>query len=277
MISLRTNSTAQMVQKHLNKATNGINNCIMQLTTGCKINSAKDNPANFAIMKNMESKLSSLNVAQDNISIGNDMLETASSNAELLIQHTSRIRDLCQQACNGTYGEDSVNAIKSEIQARLDEINRIYDSTDSNGIKIFIPDNGDERIINIQVGVNSSESSRIGVNTALNYERIDSVDDLNITDSSVLDRIDGMLNSLTNYQVRIGASQNRLEYAFEANEITSENLTSSLSTIRDADIAKVSSELIRYQILQQACATLLSTANQMPSIALTLLSGLNHR
>ena len=277
MISLQTNSTALMVQKHLNNAIKGINNCILQLTTGYKLNSAKDNPANYAIMKNMESKLSSLSVAQDNMNIGMRMLDTASSSAELIISHTTRIRDLCQQACNGTYGEESITAIKSEVQARLDEIDRIYGSTEFNGIKLFQATDGDKHNINLQVGIDSSEASRITVDTALNFERVTDVEDLDITNPEVLERLDSMLSSLSNYQVRVGASQNRLEYALEANEIQSENLTSSLSTIRDADIAKVSSDLIRYQILQQACATLLSTANQMPSIALQLLSGLGKR
>ena len=80
-----------------------------------------------------------------------------------------------------------------------------------------------------------------------------------------------MLDEVSAYQVRIGASHNRLECALELAEVNMNNLTSSISTIRDADIAKASSDLIRYQILQQACATLLATANQMPAIALQLI------
>ena len=80
-----------------------------------------------------------------------------------------------------------------------------------------------------------------------------------------------MIDSVSAYQVRIGASQNRLEYALELAEVNATNLTSSISTIKDADIAKVSSDFIKYQILQQACATLLATANQMPAMALQLI------
>ena len=268
MISLNTNATSLMVQKHLSKATQGINRCIEQLTTGYRINHPEDDPANYSIMKQMESKLSSLNVAQDNLAIGSNMLETASDSADLIYNHVTRIRDLCMQASNGTYGESSINAIKAEIQGRLDEINRIYESTEFNGRKLFTSSE-----IGIQSGTDSSESSRIKVNTGLDIERITSVDELDVGSADVLDRLDGILGNITDYQVRIGASQNRLEFAMESNEITANNLTSSLSTIRDADIAKVSSELIRYQILQQACATLLATANQMPAIALQLLQG----
>jgi len=275
MLSINTNTTSLMVQKNLRKATEGLNNAIKMLTTGSKLNSAKDNPANYAMAQQMKTKLSAWSVAQDNISMGNDLLETASSSAELIYKHTVRIRDLCEQACNGTYGENSVNAIKAEVQARLDEISRIRESTEFNGIHLFGEKNGEgnmtPKTINFQVGIDGSESSRISADTTLYLNNLEDFENLDITDSSTLDKIDEILDELNSYQVKIGASQNRLEYALDFAEVSSKNLTSSLSTINDADIAEVSSEFIRYQILQQACATLLATANQMPAMALQLL------
>ena len=102
MLSLNTNMASSIVQKNLKKATAGINNALRQLTTGYRINSAKDDPANYHIMRQMEVKLKAWEVAQDNISIGNNLLETAGSCAELIYAHVSRIRNLCEQACNGT-------------------------------------------------------------------------------------------------------------------------------------------------------------------------------
>ena len=119
----------------------------------------------------------------------------------------------------------------------------------------------------LQVGINSDNDSRISVDTSLSYG-------LNISDltsDSSYNSITNFLNQLSQKSVEIGAAQNRLESAHESNLVMMDNLTSSLSTIRDADISKVSSEFIRQQILQQACATLMSTANQSPSIALQLL------
>ena len=171
------------------------------------------------------------------------------------------------QASNGTYGENSINAIRSEINARVEEISRIKSSAEYNDIHFFEKTQG----IDIQVGIDGSDSSRIHIDTALNLDCIDSFDALDITDSSTLDKIDDILSELTSYQVRIGSSQNRLECALEFAEVMNRNITSSLSTIEDADIAKASSDFIKYQILQQACATLLSTANQMPAMALQLL------
>lgn len=264
-----------MVQRNLNAATKGLNTAIEQLTTGYKLNHSKDNPANYAIMKNMETKLRAWEVASDNISIGHNMLETADSNAELIGNHLTRIRDLCEQAANGTYGEASINAIKAEVSARVDEINRIKENAEFNDIKLFGECNSEGNLISkpiyLQVGIDGSESSRIAVDTSLNLKEVSDIENWDVTDASCLDKLDDMLDSISAYQVRIGSSQNRLECALELAEINSRNLTSSISTVRDADIAKASSDYIRYQILQQACATLLATANQMPAIALQLL------
>ena len=257
-----------MVQRNLEKATRGLNKAIEQMTTGYKLNRAKDNPANYAMMKHMETKLRAWETASDNISIGHDMLETADSNAQLVGNHIMRIRDLCQQAANGTYGEQSVKAIKAEVQARKDEISRIMDNAEFNDIKLFKESSSN---INIQVGITGEDSSRISVNTSLNLEDIDDIENWDLTDTECLEKLDNMLNEVSDYQVRIGASQNRLECALELADINTANLTSSISTIRDADIGKASSDLIKYQILQQACVTLLSTANQMPAMALQLL------
>ncbi len=264
-----------MVQRNLSNATKGLNKAIEQLTTGYKINSAKDDPANYAMMKNMESKLSAWSVASDNISIGHNMLETANSNAELIANHVTRIRDLCSQAANGTYGEASIRAIKAEIAARVDEINRIKECAEFNDIKLFGEYDSEGNVIpkniNIQIGIDGSEHSRISVDTTIDLKEISEIENWDITDSTCLDKIDNILDKISTYQVKIGAVENRLDCALELAEINSRNLTSSISTIRDADIAKVSSDYIKYQILQQACATLLATANQMPAMALQLL------
>lgn len=275
MLSLNTNMTSLLVQKNLKNATKGLNAAIEKLSTGYKLNHAKDNPANYALARSMESKLSAWNIAQDNIMIGNDMLETASSNAELIYNHISRIRNLCEQACNGTYSENSINAIKLEVKARIDEIDRIREGTEFNDIKIFGERYADGHIketsINIQAGIDSSPSSVIPVNTTLYLDGIETLRSLDVSNPSILDNIDNIIDEISVYQVHIGASQNRLECALDYADITTRNLTSSLSTIKDADIAEVSSEFIKCQILLQACATLLATANQMPAMALQLL------
>ena len=112
------------------------------MTTGFKINRAKDNAANYAISTKISSKLLSYQAAQDNISMGLDMLTTATDSLELVSSHLSRIRDLAEQAANGTYGDDSLNAIQQEVNSRTAEINRIMANTEYNGISLLKPAGG---------------------------------------------------------------------------------------------------------------------------------------
>ena len=137
MITLNTNLGSMIVQSNLTSSTNALNAAIERMTTGFKINHAKDNAANYSISTNLASKLSSYSVAQDNVAMGLDMLTTAEDSLSLISDHLSRIRDLTEQAANGTYGQDSLNAIQSEITARLAECDRIVSNTEYNGIKLF--------------------------------------------------------------------------------------------------------------------------------------------
>ena len=137
MLSINTNLGAFIVQSSLKVSTNGLNQAIERMSTGFKINHAKDNAANYSINTNLSSKLSSYEVAQDNVSMGLDMVMTAMDSLELISSHLSRMRDLAEQAANGTYGEDSLKAIQSEIDARSKEIGRIVNNTEYNGIQFF--------------------------------------------------------------------------------------------------------------------------------------------
>ena len=136
-LTINTNLSSLIVQSSLTKSTNGLNQAIERMTTGFKINGAKDNAAGYSIANSMGVKLSSYDVAMDNVMLGTTLIDTATSNLSLITEHLQRIRDLSEQATNGTYGEDSLNAIQSEIEARTAEINRIMSNTEYNGIKLF--------------------------------------------------------------------------------------------------------------------------------------------
>ena len=137
MISINTNLSSLIVQSNLKQSTFGLNQAIERMTTGFKINGAKDNAANYSISTNMSTKISAYQVAEDNASTGLDLLTTASDSLSLISDHLSRIRDLTTQAKNGTYGDESLKAINSEVNARLDEIDRLYSTTEFNGLKLF--------------------------------------------------------------------------------------------------------------------------------------------
>ena len=283
-ITINTNLSSMIVQSNLNKATNSLNQAIERMTTGYKINHASDNAAGYSIAKSWEAQLSSLDVAADNAAAGADMLTTLEDNYALVSSHLQRVRDLTEQAANGTYGADSKDAIEAEITARLQEIDRIAGNCEYNGIHLM---NASQTVdINLQIGIKSDSNSQIALDKSL-FEKADTKTllggeiaavakscagkDTAKTAAQMLDTIDAAIKTVSNRTTTIGAAQNRIESAIESISVQSENITSSLSTLRDADVAEESSTYIKAQILQQASATLLATANQAPSIALNLL------
>ena len=136
-LSINTNLSSKIVQSSLKTSTNALNRAIERMTTGFKINSAKDNAAGYSINTNMTTKIGAYQVAEDNASMGLNLLMTASDSLSLITSHLSRIRDLAEQASNGTYGYDSMRTIQSEVGARMSEISRIISTTEYNGIKLF--------------------------------------------------------------------------------------------------------------------------------------------
>jgi len=338
-LTINTNISSLIAQRNLNSATNALNTSIERMTTGYKINHAKDNAAGYSISDLWVTKLGSLDVAADNAATGSDMLTTAEETYGLLVGHLQRVRDLTEQAANGTYGSSSLKAIQSEVSARLYEVNRIAANSEFNGIKLmsYAYDGDGSGItadgVNLQVGLYADENSRIvlkselfsaanlsglfGTITTKNsgsahtlqellqkagaaadddwskldqvqnieafaaacsgliYDNTDGTFELNGTSGygakEMLAYLDDAIDDISSRVTKIGAAQNRVASAISALDVQSQNLTSSLSTLRDTDIAEESSNYIQAQILQQASATLLSTANQMPSIALNLI------
>ncbi len=283
-LTINTNISSLVAQNNLAKATTSLNKAIERMTTGYKINHAGDNAAGYSIAKNWETQLGSLDVAADNAAMGADMMSTLEDHYALISNHLQRVRDLTEQAANGTYGTDSLSAIESEITARLDEIDRITANCEYNGRKMM---NGDiTSSINLQVGLYSGSDSQITLDSTL-FAAADVATLFGeakatvaskcagltegTTASSMLNKIDTVIKNISNRTTTLGAAQNRIDSAIESISVQAENITSSLSTLRDADIAEESSKYIQAQILQQAASTLLSTANQTPSIALNLL------
>ena len=338
-LTINTNMSSLIAQRSLNNATNAMNTSIERMSTGYKINHAADNAAGYSISNMWVTQLGSLDVAAANASTGADLLTTAEETYGLLTSHLQRVRDLTEQAANGTYGSQSLKAIQSEIIARLQEVNRISANSEFNGIKLMAYDtvntnnNADVGItgdgINLQVGLYADSNSIINLDVSLfsnasisglftgmmttglstqlkesyaafnsttdslnddatlkafaaacsglTYQVVDDKDTyyLQIKEDygakEMLDYLDDAINEISSRVTQIGSAQNRVYSAISALDVQSQNLTSSLSTLRDTDIAEESSNFIQAQILQQASATLLSTANQLPSIALNLI------
>ncbi len=290
-LTINTNLSSLIAQRSLLESTNALNTSIERMTTGYKINHSKDSAAGYAIAELWETQLTSLDIAADNAAMGMDMLTTAEGTYDLLIGHIQRIRDLAEQAANGTYGASSLEAIKKEMAARFSEIDRIAENAEFNGIKLM---NGSGTAVTLQVGITSDATSQItldaGLFAAADLDKINTLGGFGATGTNItgdamaekcaasqsaaqtaLGKLDTVITSLSSRATDLGAAQNRVESAISAIDVQTQNLTSSLSTIRDTDVAEESSKYIQAQILQQASATLLSTANQLPSIALNLI------
>lgn len=348
-LTVNTNLASIIAQRSLNNATNAMNTSLERMSTGYKINHSKDNAAGYSIANKWETQLGSLDVAANNAATGMDLLTTAEETYSLLTSHLQRVRDLTEQAANGTYGSSSLKSIQAEVYSRLQEITRIAANAEFNGIKLMAFDtaeNADNSAIgmtkagiNLQVGLYADEHSTINLNVSCFTDasvsglfsglkasdgttkfttivakakgtELDSTIDTSLNakagmemfaaactglvladyDSEtekatlvlqsgdnalaakdMLEFIDSAINGISERATKIGAAQNRVESAVTALDVQSQNITSSLSTLRDTDIASESSTYIQQQILQQASATLLSTANQLPSIALNLI------
>ena len=140
------------------------------------------------------------------------------------------------------------------------------------------PDVGSQTsVINLQIGIDSSSNSQITFDTSIKKDLLGGLSGLDLTDASALSKIDAVIQDVTAKQTELGAVQNRLESVLDSISVQYENLVSARSTVRDADVAKESAAYIKSQILQNASATLLATANQSPSLALTLIGGLQRR
>jgi len=292
-LSMVTNTSSLMVRSNLNAATASMNTAIERMTTGFKVNRAKDDAAGLNIIDTMTAKIGSFEVATDNAQIGLDMLTTAEENYGVITGHLQRIRELTEQAANETYSTDSLLAIRAEIKARLDEIDRVAAVAEYNGLFLMNGDLETNGVV-IQVGLYGETDDKItldgtlfkGVTStaliaagasdneglATSLARIDDTGAVQTDNcSKFLTKMDTAIKDIATRVTNLGAAQNRLESAMESIQANIFQLTNSRMSMRDADVAEESTNFIQAQILQSAAGTLLSTANQTPSIALQLI------
>ena len=278
-ITVNTNVPSLTAQGSLNSATNRMNTAMERMSTGARINSSKDDAAGLAVSNKLDYKVSSLAVAQDNAQMGASMLDTMEGVMNVINDNLIRIRDLTEQAANGTYGTDAMTAIKTEVNARIAEINRVANSAEFNGKKLL--DGSLTSGVNLQVGIQNDTNSTITLEKELFQNcKTDEASGLNLgtvtwsTDAnakSFLTTIDAAIKKVTDAKTKIGGKQAAITSAIETAQVMATNLTSASSLIKDADIAEESTNYIKQQILQQTSASLLATANQAPSIALNLV------
>ena len=278
-ITVNTNMQALRIQQNLTNATDKMNTAMERMASGSKINKAADDAAGYAVSNTLSKTISGSKVASDNVAIGSDLLSTAEGTLDVIEINLERIRDLTEQAANGTYSADDLTAIAAEVSARLTEVTALADTTTFNGKKLL--DGTCSAGITLQVGTEASDTLKLdgsifaevtaaGTLTGLSAAITSGVA-ANI--SNYLTTLDSVIDINTGRITDIGAASNQLEAVSDGLEVQQTNLSSALSTISDADVAQESASYVQAQILQSASATLLVQANSAPQIALTLIQG----
>ncbi len=247
-----------------------------KLSSGYKINRAGDNAAGLAISESMRSQINGLNQAVSNANDAIGLIQTAEGALTETHSMLQRLTTLATQAANGTYNSVARGNIQVEVDRLLEEIDRIANYTDFNGIKP-LTDTGKGAVsaakMTFQIGPSGSET--ITVSTGLMTSAGIKVDTINLEDitdaNKAIDTINSAINKVSTYRAQLGAAQNRLEHTISNLDNIVENTTSAEAQIRDTDIA---TEMVRYannNILQQAGTSMLSQANQSNQLALSLL------
>ena len=281
MSVINTNITSLIGQQNLNRAQNGLTTAMERLSSGLRINSAKDDAAGQAIANRMTAQIKGMAQASRNANDGISVAQTAEGALNQINSNLQRVRELAEQGANDTNSAQDRVSLQEEITARVAEINRIASSTQFNGIHLL---DGSKASLNIQVGANTSASDSLQI-TLTNAQASNIIvdedgDAVDLTAGAVtdfesaqntIDAIDNALKMVDSARSGLGSIQNRFSSVVENLQSTSTNLSAARSRIEDADYATEVSNMTRSQILQQAGTSVLAQANQIPQSVLSLL------
>ena len=267
----------------------GVNNqrlatSIERISTGIRINKGADDAAGLAISEGLRSDIRALRQATRNANDGISLINVTEGALNEQSGILIRLRELASQAATGTVGSTERGTIQLEFSALRNELTRISQTTEFNGIALL--DGGlassatSTSHIMIQIGIDNSENSRLNLNSAINLAAVDAstlqIHALSVTGASealtALNEINNAIGSVTASRGKVGAVQNRLQRSVSALAITAENLQAAESSIRDADIASEIAELTRNQILVQTSTAMVGQSNLIPQSVLQLLA-----
>lgn len=264
---LNTNVNSLFAQRALARAGMDVATSLQRLSSGLRINSAKDDAAGLAIAGRMTSRLRGLDQAGRNINDGISLAQTAEGALAQIGDNFQRIRELAVQAANDTNNHSDRAAIQLETDELVKENRRIVTDTRFNGIALLDGSFAGA----IQVGDRAGDLLMFAIAAVFTHEdeAIDMGSHAGAT--AALTYIDSKIDFIGIERARLGAMQNRLTYAYNNTRVMAENLTASRSRIVDTDFAAEAATMTRAQILQQAASAMLSQANAMPNQILQLL------
>ena len=303
MTVINTNTSSMIARDAISRNDRAMSQSMERLSTGLRINSAKDDAAGLAISDRMSAQVSGLNMAVRNANDAISLLQTADGATQEISNMLSRMRELAVQAASGTYTTTDQAALDLEFGALMDEIDRIAANTEWNGTKLLDGTIGTNTAVSFHVGANASQTISVSfndLNTDFNATNSNTVstntygllvglgaagigsgagDTGDLADqvitgtsqSTTLGYLDNAITNINTQRANLGAAISRLEYASDNLANVSQNTSASRSRVLDADYASETTELARTQIIQQAATAMLSQANQQAQSVLALL------
>lgn len=264
---INTNYLSLVVQINLSKSQAALGTAIERLSSGLRINSAKDDPAGFAIANRFTANLKGLSKAAGNVNDGISMAQTAEGALIEINANLQSIRELAVRAANGTNSASDLESIQKEVSQRMAEINRISAQTQFNGVYVLSKTN----TITLQAGANDGDTIDLNLRamdvSSLGLDTLD-LTAMGSTDIAAIDKAISQVDSLRG---DMGALQNRLESTINSINNMVSNMSAARSRIMDADYAAEVSNMIKNQIRQQVGTWLLTQVNKMPELVLQLL------
>ena len=277
---VNTNVAALNAQRNLSNSSSALAVSLQRLSSGLRVNSAKDDAAGIAVAEGLNSAIRGGNQAVRNANDGISLGQTAEGALGQIAGNLQRIREIAVQASNGSINDTNRSQLQKEVDQLTQEISRIVQTTEFNGQQLLSGAN----TLSFQVGYSGAASNQVSVTTTdltsastlKSYaSALSGTGTIDITTQSnasgALANIDADISQISNLRATFGAVQNRFEAVISNLQNYVENLSASKSRITDADFASETAQLTRNQILQQAGTAILAQANTLPQSALTLL------
>lgn len=272
---INTNVSSLNAQRNLNESQNALNTSLQRLSSGLRINSAKDDAAGLFVAGQLTRDIRGINQSVRNAGDGISLGQTAEGALGEIANNLQRIREIAVQASNDTVGDAS--GLQLEVDQLTQEISRIVATTNFNGVDLL----SGGGTVGFQVGASGAANNRISISLddlssinafAANLTATGTVDvSTTAAASAALANLSSDIDDVNSARATYGAIQNRFEAVISNLQNYAENLTAARSRIEDADFAAETANLTRAQILQQAGVSILAQANTLPQAALTLL------
>lgn len=273
-LGINTNVASLNAQNQLTRSQGLSDQALQRLSSGLRINSAKDDAAGLAISTRFDTQIRGLNVAQRNANDGISMVQTAEGGLNETVGNLQRIRELAVQAANGSNTDEDRALLQAEVTQRLDEITRISSDTQFNGQSVLDGQLNSGNAVSFQVGANAGQTIDVSFAEDMSASGL-AVNAIDISTASgasaALDTLDTALDTVNSFRSDLGAVQNRFESTINNLATNIENLSASNSRIVDADFAAETAKLSKANVLQQAGISVLAQANARPNQVLSLL------